>query len=181
MKVSLETDDGLCAIDMSHRAGIDFDTVIPSTIKMVATTLVSICVAGIPNEGGVAWNVGQNGNLAIRVTPYRPNVRCSSRGTGPPPVLCRKILDQMPTDGEQHRFGPRDDPTADSPVPKRYTTPERRCALILDTTGVPDTGDWYKVWAAGIAIETMCVEAQEAAGLAVGLGASLGIVLSFHQ
>ena len=142
----------------------------PTDVKLNAQALLNICVRGTPNEGGVASNLGQNGALALRVTPYRPNVRCKERGTAPPPPNCRKILDLMPTDGKQLRFGPRGDPTVQISVPKNFVTAEAQCVVTIDTNSQIDVSNWYKIWAAGIAIENMCVEANRAGGVAIGLG-----------
>ncbi len=141
-------------------------------MKLIVKTLIDICVRVSPSEGGIAWNLGENGALSIRVTPYRPNVQCKAPGTGPPPGLCRKILDQMPTDGIQRRFGPPSDRTVEVPLPRKFTTPEIRCALAVNTISSTDVSDWYKLWAASIAVEVMCVEARGAGGFGLGLGGS---------
>ena len=142
----------------------------PSNLKLNAQALVGICVHGTPNQGGVATNLGENGHLTLRVTPYRPQVRCKAPGSAPPFATCRKILDMMHADGEQRRFGYLSDPETQVRLPQRLITPERRCLLTLDTLSNSDSSDWYKIWAAGVAIEVMCVEYKKAAGVAYGLG-----------
>ena len=166
----LGTDDGLCALDISIKAGQTFDTIIPTNIKAYAQALFSICVRGTPNEGGAVTNIGENGALAIRMVPYRPNVQCKEPGSGPPTTNCRKILELMPADGIERRFGPTNDPSVSVKLPKRFITPEARCVLYLDTIEGTDVGDWYKIWAAAVAVETMCVEAKNMRGMAYGLG-----------
>ena len=166
----MSTEDGLCALDISHKAGEVFDTIIPSDMKAYARALLNICVRGTPNEGGAVTNIGENGALALRVVPYRPNVRCKEPGSGPPALDCRKILDLMPADGMERRFGLPSDPSVSVNLPKRFITEEARCALLVGTIEGTDVGDWYKIWAAGIAVEVMCVEVKGVRGSAAFLG-----------
>ena len=142
----------------------------PSDLKLYGQTLIGICVYGTPNQGGVATRLGYNGNLNFRVTPYRPNVRCQNQGSAPPAMNCRVILDLMDTGGTKLRFGRRSDSTAQVKLPKNYITPEQRCVLAIDTHSNSDSSDYYKLWAAGIAVQVMCVEAKKAGGTAYGLG-----------
>lgn len=165
--------DGLCAIDVSHKAGTLFDTIIPTVMKLNVEALLNICVKGTPNQGGVATNIGENGALSVRMTPYRPNVHCEGPNTGPPPRTCRKILDQLPVDGTQRKFGRRDDPEAQVLVPRQWSTSERRCTFVVDTIFSTDVSDFYKLWAAAIAVEVMCVESRGEGGLGAGLGTSI--------
>lgn len=60
----------------------------------------------------------------------------------------------------------------DVPVPKRYTARGLGCGFTVDTVerGMRDASDWYKLWAAAVAVEVMCVEVDEANGAAYGLG-----------
>jgi len=164
------TGDGLCAIDISLKRDFDFDTMIPDDMKLSVRALIDICVRGNPNQGGVVTNLGENGALAVRITPYRPNVQCGHPGTAPPFMNCREVLDLMPTSGLQLRFGPRNDPTAQVVVPRYYTEKDRRCGFAVDTIGSTDVADWYKLWAAAVAVEVMCLEVKNAGGLGLGLG-----------
>ncbi|KAK4691823.1 hypothetical protein P7C71_g5261, partial [Lecanoromycetidae sp. Uapishka_2] len=164
------SNDGLCAVDLSLKAGTAFDTAIPTTMKLNAEAVLNICVKGSPNQGGVATNLGENGALSIRMTPYRPNVQCEGPGTGPPPMTCRRILDVLPVDGTQRKFGRVEDPEVQVVVPQKWTTVAQRCAVTLNTISSTDVSDWYKLWAAAIAVEVMCVEAKGQGGVAIGLG-----------
>lgn len=134
--------------------------------------LIDICVLTPPNEGGTVSNLGVNGGLSVRVTPYRPIVSCGKPGTAPPPLACREVLDYLPTSGEEQRFGPGTDPQVTFPVPKRYTASALGCGFTVDTVaaGLVDQGDWYKLWAAAVAVEIMCIEAEGKNGASYGLG-----------
>ena len=72
-------------------------------------------------------------------------------------------------DGTQRTFG-RKGSGASVVVPWEFTTHEARCAIAVDTTSSMDEGDWYKIWAAAIAVEVMCVETSSRPGYALGLG-----------
>ena len=78
----------------------------------------------------------------------------------------------MPIDGTPRRFGRRGEPNVEVPLPKKFITHDRRCVLSLDTISTTDISDWYKVWAAAVAIQVMCVEAKQASGKAPNLGKS---------
>lgn len=152
----------------------------PSNLKLNAQALIDICVRVTPNEGGIVTNLGQNGALGVRVTPYHPNVRCDRRGTAPPLVTCRKILDLMPADGVQRHYGPSSDPESQVRLPKIFSTAEQRCALVIDTISSTDISDWYRLWAAAMAVENICVEGKHAGGLAFGLG-RFPLLFWFHR
>ncbi|KAL6717423.1 hypothetical protein ACLMJK_005338 [Lecanora helva] len=142
--------NGICALDISHRAGVYMDEIAPSDLKESARVLIDICVKGNPNTGGVVSNIGKNGNLALRVTPYRPNVRCSLDGSAPPPSDCRHLVDLMQVDGKRQIFGPEGDPDPEITItlPQGFYTYKRRCQVFIDTL-VPGSGkdacDWYKL------------------------------------
>ena len=144
--------DGLCALDISHRAGVDMDYITPSELKAQANVLVEVCVKTPPNEGGVVSNIGQNGNLAVRVTSYRPNVHCAPRHWDFPVSDCRNVIELMPIDGKRQIFGQHDDtdPEITCKLPAGYYTRMKRCEIRVDIL-VPgsgkDTFDWYKLCA----------------------------------
>lgn len=154
--------DGLCAIDISHRAKILSDQISASELRQSVELVIEICVKGKPNEGGVVSNIGKNGNLAVRVMPYKPSVRCGHPLSAPPIANCKLILDHMPANGTKEVYGQKDDtdPKITIKLPATITGRRRRCQLLIDTL-VPgtgkDTSDWYNLWAAATAIEYMCL------------------------
>ena len=119
---------------------------------------------------------GKNGNLALRVTPYRPNVVCFAPGSGPPRLTCRVIIDDMPVGGKQQRFGPATDPEATVVIPWEFTTIARRCGIIIASVvkDASDTSDWYKLWAAANAVDYMCIR-RGMGGIATGHGNAIFI------
>ncbi|CAD6573187.1 MAG: hypothetical protein ASARMPRED_005927 [Alectoria sarmentosa] len=156
LPIRIYSSDALCALDVSHSASSRSDTIAPSLLKSHARSLIAVCVQGTPSLGGVAGGLGDHGNLALRVTPYRPQVHCFGPGTGPPWSSCRDVIDAMPVAGEQVRFGPLDDVLADVVVP-----------WTIDTVSTPDVCDFYKLWAAASAVEALCISKGKA-GMAVG-------------
>lgn len=166
--------DGSCAIDVGIGAGETFDTVSPLDLKEAASRLIRICVAVEPSEGGLYTGLGVNKALSLRIVRYRPNVFCGPEGSGPPWVTCRHIIDQMSADSQKQIFGPRQFENTTVPVPWRWTTIKRRCALTIDATEpglVSDSGDWYKMWFAANAVDYMCAQLGKR-GVALGLGES---------
>ena len=166
--------NGLCAIDISHRANIWSDKITASELKLNAGILIDVCVKGTPNQGGVISNIGDDGNLAVRVTPYRPTVYCDPPGSNPPWADCRTIIDNMPVDGTKQVFGQKNDSDSEIEVslPAGYSTGQRRCQVYVDTLETDikkDTFDWYKLWAAANAVDYMCVQYKRS-GLAIALG-----------
>ncbi|CAF9941989.1 MAG: hypothetical protein ALECFALPRED_009432 [Alectoria fallacina] len=156
LPIRIYSSDALCALDISHSASSPFDTITPSLLKSHARSLIAVCVQGTPSLGGVASGLGDHGNLALRVTPYRPRVHCFGPGTGPSWSSCRDLMDAMPVASKQVRFGPSDDVLADVVVP-----------WTIDTVSTPDVCDFYKLWAAASAVEVMCISKGKA-GMAVG-------------
>ncbi|KAI4145613.1 MAG: hypothetical protein L6R39_003755 [Caloplaca ligustica] len=165
--------DGLCAIDLSHAPGMDWDTVRPNDLKEAARLVIQICVRGKPNEGGQITGLGTSGGLNLRVVPYiPPNVVCGGPSTGPSWMTCRSLIDRMPANTKRQTFGRADSDTTTVPLPWGYTTTERRCALLLDGREpgpVSEGGDWYQMWLAANAIDFMCVQSGRN-GTATGLG-----------
>lgn len=166
--------DGLCAIDVSHVAGMSFDTIAPSDLKEAAKSLVAICVSGQPNIGGIATGLGVNKGLILRIVPYRPSVHCGPKDTGPPWVSCRHIIDRIPATNQPQVFGPVDWDNTTVPIPWAKTSTAKRCAMLVKTIApgeVSDSSDWYKIWAAANAVDYMCTQLDKS-GLALGLGES---------
>ncbi|KAL8846470.1 MAG: hypothetical protein Q9221_008436 [Calogaya cf. arnoldii] len=167
-----QSHDGLCAIDLSHAAGVLSDVIAPVDLKVAARLLISVCVAQAPNEGGLLTGLGQNKALALRIVPYRPTVTCGPEDSGPPWLSCRDIVDRMPANNKKQVFGPKGDARTTVPLPWKYTTTRQRCGVFVDGTEpgrTTDTGDWYKIWAAANAVEFMCTQLGKN-GTATSLG-----------
>lgn len=154
--------DGRCALDLSHRAGVISDRIKASELKENARVLIDICVKGTPNQGGVVGNIGENGNLAIRVTPYRPNVHCAPHGMDVEFMAgCRYIIDEMPVDETKQILGQKGnpDPEVTIKLPAGYNTPRKSCELFIDTlvpTMAKDASNWYKLCAYHKNIPCLC-------------------------
>ena len=164
--------DGLCAIDLSHVAGVEFDTIAPNDLKIAAESIIAICIYGQPNIGGIATGLGVNKGLLMRIVPYRPSVYCGPKGTAPPWITCRHVLDAIPANNEPQIWGPRAWANTTVPIPWARTTDVRRCTMVVDGIApglVSDSSDWYKIWAAANAVDYMCTQLGQA-GLAIGLG-----------
>ncbi|KAL9011933.1 MAG: hypothetical protein Q9173_003270 [Seirophora scorigena] len=164
--------DGLCAIDLSHAAGVLGDIIAPVDLKEAARLIIQICVAVQPNQGGLVTGLGVNQALSLRIVPYRPTVTCGPDNTGPPELSCRDVIDKMPANNKRQVFGPRDQQGVTVPLPWAYTTGRRRCGATVDAIEegrITDEGDWYKIWAAANAVDFMCCQ-QGRSGVATALG-----------
>lgn len=134
--------------------------------------LLDICVRGSPNEGGLATDVGEMGNLLLRVVRYKPTVTCGAQAPGLGWETCRNVVDSMSTDGRKVAFGPRGDPGTVVALPYRATTEKKKCGVVVDGTGtgdVKDVADWYGLWSAANAVDYMCIH-KGRLGIALGLG-----------
>ena len=164
--------DGRCAIDLSHAQGVTFDTIAPSDLKEAAESIIAICIFGQPNLGGIATGLGVNKGLLMRIVPYRPSVYCGPKGTAPPWITCRHILDTIPANDEPQIWGPEAWENTTVPIPWAKTSEARRCTLVIDGIApglVSDSSDWYKIWAAANAVDYMCTQLGHG-GLALGIG-----------
>ncbi|KAL8650496.1 MAG: hypothetical protein Q9210_003790 [Variospora velana] len=168
--------DGLCAIDLSHAAGVDGDTVAPVDLKEAARLIIQVCIAVSPNEGGLVTGLGVNKALSLRIVPYRPTVTCGPDGTfSSDDLACRDVLDRMPANNKRQVFGPKGQPGTTVGLPWGYTTGRRKCGAVVDTSEegkISDESDWYKIWAAANAVDFMCCQ-EGRRGVATGLGEPL--------
>lgn len=79
------------------------------------------------------------------------------------------MLDHMPTGNRREVFGPNDLSNTTVPLPWFFQTSEKRCELRVQPRTASDVSDWYKIWAAGNAIDYMCTHFGKS-GIAVGIG-----------
>jgi len=170
--------DGLCAIDLSHRNGVLGDWIKPVELRPIVRVLLDVCVRGSPNEGGLANNVGEKGDLLLRVVKYRPTVTCGATVPGLWWETCRNVVDSMSIDGRKVVFGPAGDPDTVVALPWRATTQETKCGVGIDGAAggdVKDTADWYGLWMAANAVDYMCIQNRRQ-GLAFDLGECASII-----
>ncbi|KAL8986746.1 MAG: hypothetical protein Q9177_003986 [Variospora cf. flavescens] len=165
--------DGLCAIDLSHAAGVNGDIVAPVDLKEAASLIIRICIAVSPNQGGLVTGLGVNNGLSLRIVPYRPTVTCGpDRSFLPDDLACRDVIDKMPANNKRQVFGPKDQPGTTVGLPWGYTTGRRKCGAVVDTIEegkISEESDWYKIWAAVNAVDFMCCQVGRR-GVATGLG-----------
>ncbi|KAL8982572.1 MAG: hypothetical protein Q9205_002963 [Flavoplaca limonia] len=102
--------------------------------------------------------------MALRVTSYRPLVRCSDeQTTSPAPEACHTIVDRMPAQrppGVQGKmtFGQPGDPDVQVGLPYRITESTGQCqAVVAIVRGLSDKAIWYEIWEGVVAVVGMCV------------------------
>jgi hypothetical protein len=170
--------DGLCAIDLGHRKGVLGDWIKPVELRPIVRVLLDVCVRGSPNEGGLANNVGEKGDLLLRVVKYRPTVTCVATVPGLWWETCRNVVDSMSIDGRKVVFGPRGDPDTVVALPWKATTQETKCGVGIEGAAggdVKDTADWYGLWMAANAVDYMCIQ-KGRQGFAFDLGECASIL-----
>lgn len=91
------------------KAGSTHDTATPAVLAEAAGIILEGCVQGLGNQGGVAGNLGNHGDLAVRIVLTKSNVHCadSPGRRGPPSGTCRGVLDYMPATYDHQKFGRR--------------------------------------------------------------------------
>lgn len=147
-------------------------------LRPIVRVLLDVCVRGNPNEGGLANNVGEKGDLLLRVVRYRPTVTCGATVPGLWWETCRNVVDSMSIDGSKVVFGPRGDPDTVVVLPWKATTRETKCGVEIEGAGggdVKDTADWYGLWMAANAVDYMCIQKRRQ-GFAFDLGESASIL-----
>lgn len=141
-------------------------------LRPIVRVLLDICVRGSPNEGGLANNVGEKGNLLLRVARYKPTVTCGAIVPGLWWETCRNLVDSMSTNGKGVVFGQPRDPDTVVALPWKATTQETKCGVLIAGIGggdVKDTAAWYGLWMAANAVDYMCIQ-KGRQGLAFDLG-----------
>lgn len=150
----------------------------PAELRPIVRVLLDVCVRGSPNEGGLATNVGEKGDLLLRVVRYKPTVTCGAREPGLWWQTCRNVVDSMSTNGEKVGFGPQGDPDTVVVLPWKATTHETKCGVMIQGArdgDVKDTADWYGLWIAANAVDYMCLQ-KGRQGLAFDLGECASIL-----
>ena len=164
--------DGRCAIDLGIKNGALSDVIRPADLKQMVRLLLNVCVRRRPNEGGMAINLGENGNLLVRIVKSKWAVTCGAEHSGPPWQTCRPVIDNMPINGNKVTFGPSTDPETSVVLPWKVTAGSRQCMVVIEGTeveDVKDTDSWYNMWLAANAVDYMCIHFKQQ-GVALDLG-----------
>ncbi|KAL9068027.1 MAG: hypothetical protein Q9161_006472 [Pseudevernia consocians] len=136
-------------------------------MRDAAVTLLRQCGAA-KSEGGLAINIGGDGNIALVMSVYKPQVLC--RGSFTSDASCRDIIYGMPASSITQVFGPQSDPAASVNIPHVLDSGDNQCVgQIFSASRNSDTDSWFSVWEAATAIFSMCLR-HGRAGVARGLG-----------
>ena len=114
--------DGLCAIDITSKAGIISDVATAAMIAHNALYVLTVCVKGSRNQGGVAVNIGDDEGLIVKIVPYRPNVRCSDEAMRSTLDACQQVLDVMPGSNNPYVFGKAGSPGVTVSLPRVFVS-----------------------------------------------------------
>ncbi|CAF9916553.1 hypothetical protein IMSHALPRED_003232 [Imshaugia aleurites] len=89
-----------------------------SQVKSAAAALNLQCAAGGQSQGGIITNIGGDNNLAVVLSTYEPNIRCSTTATFDAASSCGSILADMPASTEKLLFGPETAPGVQEQLPQ---------------------------------------------------------------
>ncbi|KAL9600252.1 MAG: hypothetical protein Q9219_003296 [cf. Caloplaca sp. 3 TL-2023] len=128
------------------------------------------------------WNInlpyrflsGKSRRLSVKVFSYEPHVQCAvaQPRLAPPLGACDTVIDQIPANTQELVFGPLGFANVDVRTPLQYHDPDYGCELVVRSDvrkEIPDLSTWYDLWAAAVAVRTICVQSMRA-GLAVDIG-----------
>lgn len=136
-------------------------------MRDAAVTLLRQCGAA-KAQGGLAINIGGDGNIALVMGVYKPQVSC--RGIFPSDASCRDIIYGMPASTTMQVFGPQSDPAASVKVPHTLDAYDSKCVgQVFSASRGSDVDSWFSIWEAATAIFSMCLR-HGRAGVARGLG-----------
>ncbi|CAF9941111.1 hypothetical protein IMSHALPRED_002431 [Imshaugia aleurites] len=123
-------------------------------LRQAGAALVLRCATNTVSQGGIATEIGGDGNLAAVLGTYHMPVSC--RGTLASWHSCRSVLFDMSADSSPQVFGPSSDPAVTQDLPFRFVSSDYKCAVNLFTTGQSDVATFYDIWQAATAIFAVC-------------------------
>ncbi|KAL8749643.1 MAG: hypothetical protein Q9184_006728 [Pyrenodesmia sp. 2 TL-2023] len=163
--------DGRCAIDVVRRADTKtLDYASFAQIQVAASTIMQMCIdgRGINDRGGFVGQV---------VRKYDPQVACTGpwRGKGD----CSPVLDKWSVNTAPQTFGPAGQPGLGAKTPSIWRDVFTSCLARIDMVPARpyDSAAWYDIWAAGEAINAMCVRRGEE-GVASHLGKTRALAVT---
>ncbi|KAM0801060.1 hypothetical protein BDR22DRAFT_962541 [Usnea florida] len=159
--------DGTCVIDIFLRDGFASDVASFSEISRAAKTLDNACVArvGVRVQGGWIRDIGRDKNLALALSRYEPAVSCFGAhfSIRDPVGITQRLLSTIPISHARQIFGRRGDPGVEVVMPKTYHARfhESHGQFSLRATvdvkkGKNASGRWVDVWAAAVAVTSLC-------------------------
>lgn len=104
--------------------------------------------------------------------PYHPHISCE-RHDDPPLKSCEAAAQDMPVTGITELFGAaRDSRLLTVPLPWTKTSPDGKCIITIETSGVATEASWTDIWIAATAVNAKCVRAAGRGGKITRLGVS---------
>ncbi|KAI4184834.1 MAG: hypothetical protein LQ348_004485 [Seirophora lacunosa] len=164
--------DGRCVIDVVSAA--NNSPPYYASVRMVrdaAMEIIQTCVdgRGVNDRGGFVGQVGIRGTLVVIVRKYEPMVGCGKQPIGQ--NKCRLVLDSLPADRVPHTYGPEATKGIAVHTPSLWTAGTSLCLAKVEIAAGQwvDVATWYDIWAAGEAVNAMCVR-RGFEGIAIHLG-----------
>ncbi|KAI4095760.1 MAG: hypothetical protein LQ344_001477 [Seirophora lacunosa] len=172
--------DGRCVIDVVSAA--NNSPPYYASVRMVrdaAMEIIQKCVdgRGVNDRGGFVGQVGIRGTLVVIVRKYEPMVGCGKQPIGQ--NKCRLVLDSLPADRVPHTYGPEATKGIAVHTPSLWTAGTSLCLAKVEIAAGQwvDVATWYDIWAAGEAVNAMCVR-RGFEGIAIHLGQRRALAIS---
>lgn len=154
----LISSDGKCIIDYAQTSSPSHVT--NGDLLAAATIIQQECIdKDVPPWGGVAHDMGDEGNFIFTVQAYNPPfIRCTNTPPALRPVTasCQTILNTMNASTAKTTFGAAGVADVDETLPQVLTEPTGQCTITIDTIAPDDKAEWYDLWQAAVALDGMC-------------------------
>ncbi|KAL6717971.1 GTPase-activating protein S13 [Lecanora helva] len=140
--------DGSCAIEIGTNVPMGQDNASYSSVIGAAWQLYVTCAR--KRKDGVVKNLGLQGKLNVTMEQYKPNVGCGDPESVPASVAaCSELVRTM--------IATKDPVTFHRGFNLPYTKQWGDCRMTLDIAGPRAVMRWYDLYAAAVAINSMCV------------------------
>ncbi|KAK0511294.1 hypothetical protein JMJ35_005867 [Cladonia borealis] len=151
LPIRLMGDKALCYFQPILQVGATVGTASFNEIRLAANALLSQCAKN-QGQGGIATGIGGDGNLALILGTYSPNIQCY--GTLHKWPSCREIMTTMDVTSTNVIFGPRLDPRTQVSLPDTLSSSDNKCFATIG--GNLDSSTWYRMWEALTALYAVC-------------------------
>lgn len=160
--------DGTCVFDIFLRDGLVSERASFLEISSAAQLLDTACVARASHrvQGGWIRDIGRDGNLALAPSRYEPAVTCfgSHFTIRDSAQITQRLLSKIPVSDQHQIFGRRGGHGVEVVMPESYharfhgALGELRLRMTVDVkNGNSANARWLDIWAAAVAVTTVCI------------------------
>lgn len=164
----LLSSDATCAVEFSLEPGTPEDYARPMQLYWAAMDVLSTCVAGKHNVGGIMKGRGQYEKLTVSVKRYAgPQVHCNPPAPGEAEIggkerldnkACLAVLDFMPTDSKFQTYAVAGSRPVDVELPKTYevTMHGETCRVTVSSRVKSVRALNWEIWDAAMKVNALC-------------------------